>query len=136
MAAASGACTWRCHDRSEIGLILACDGVHGFEYRELYDRRVSCLGEWVLAVRDRCVYRDRVPVQDDIGFCDGSSRTELAINMHSPRDRFFVARHISFSLCFLRFFTGFRSVVSGILRRTEAVVHSGACVAALWFVSR
>src|ERR1700677_2313435 len=67
-----GAGTWRCHDRSEIGMILARDGVHGFEYGELYDCRVSCLGEWVLAVRDRCVHRDHVPVQYDIGFRDRS----------------------------------------------------------------
>src|SRR5271154_7246278 len=67
-----GACTWRCHDRSEIGMILARDGVHGFEYSELYDCRVSCLGIWVLAVRDRRVHRDHVPVQYGIGFRDGS----------------------------------------------------------------
>ena len=53
-------------------MILARDGVHGFKYSELYDRRVSCLGEWVLAVRDRCVHRDHVPVQYNIGFRDGS----------------------------------------------------------------
>jgi hypothetical protein len=52
-------------------MILASDGVHGFEYRELYDRCGSCLGEWVLTVRDRCVYRDHVPVQYGIGFRDG-----------------------------------------------------------------
>src|SRR5581483_3841979 len=63
--------TCRCSDRSEIGMILARDGVHGFEYRELYDRCSSSLGEWVLLVGDRCVYRDRVPVQYDIGSCEG-----------------------------------------------------------------
>src|ERR1700733_3613404 len=69
-----GAGTWRCHDRSgfEIGMILARDGVYGFENGELYDCRVSCLRPWVLAVRDRCVHRDHVPVQYDIGFREGN----------------------------------------------------------------
>ena len=58
-------------DAPKIRSIVASDGVDGFKDSDLHNRCKSRLGERVLAVRDGCVYRNYVPVQDGIGFCDG-----------------------------------------------------------------
>ena len=52
------------------GSIVPGDGVDGFKDSELDNRCVSGLGVRALAVRDRCVYRNQVPVQNRIGLCD------------------------------------------------------------------
>ena len=59
-------------DGPDIRSIVASNGVDGFKDSESHNRRISCLGERVLAIRDGCVYRNYVPVQDGIGFCDDS----------------------------------------------------------------
>src|SRR6202522_3799424 len=58
-------------DAPEVRSIVASDGVDGFKDSDLHNRCKSRLGERVLAIRNGCVYRNYVPVQDRIGFCDG-----------------------------------------------------------------
>jgi hypothetical protein len=58
------------NDAPKIWPVVPSDGVDGFKDSELDNRCVSGLGEWGLAARDGCVYRNYVPVQDGIGLCD------------------------------------------------------------------
>src|ERR1700721_542002 len=58
----------------------------------------------------------------------------VAINMHRPRNRFFVSPYIFF-IVLPPDFSLLSVVVIGIFAATEAVVHIGECVAALCFVS-
>ena len=56
----------------KIWPVVPGDGVDSFKDSELNNRCVSGLGERALAVRNSCVYRDQVPVQNRIGLRDRS----------------------------------------------------------------
>jgi DNA-binding response OmpR family regulator len=77
-------------------MIRARDSVHGFEYSELHNRCISRLGERALAVRNSCVYRNQVPVQNRIGLCSRSPNSRVAINMHTLKVLFVASPCIRF----------------------------------------
>ena len=55
--------------RAQIGFVITCHGVHGFEHGEVGDRRNAVHLRWRLVGHDR--HHDLVPVEDDVGARDG-----------------------------------------------------------------
>src|ERR1700721_2403460 len=115
-------------DGPQIWSIIAADGVDGFKDSDLHNRCKSRLGERVLVVRNGCVYRNYVPVQDGIGFCDdrpGQQNRHQHAQAESPLPR---ATMHPLHCASPRNLTASWSVMSGILAVESMVVHTEARV--------